>query len=181
MRCRLAAFVIPFALAACSGGGGADADNDGEITTDEATAEMQQGPDIAMNPGKWEQSVRFTDIDIPGAPQAMKDMMRQNMSATVSSDTCLSQEEVAEPTADFFAGKGNGDCKYDEFDRTGGHMKMRMTCTDPQAGKSEVSMEGDFGAESYSFDIASTMHNSDVGTMSMKGTVSGKRVGECTG
>ena len=181
MRHRISALVLPIALAACSGSGDADADRDGEITSEEAAAEMQQGPSIAMQPGKWEQSVNFSEVDIPGAPQAMKEMMQQSMTATVTSDTCLTASDVAEPSADFFAGKGNGDCKYDEFDRDGSHMKMHMTCTDPQAGTSQVSMEGDFGADSYSFDIASTMNNSDIGTMSMKGKVTGKRVGECTG
>ena len=94
-RLAFAAFAIPFALAACSGD--ADSDADGTITEDEMAREMGQGPNIAMEPGQWEQSVSFTDVEMPGAPDALKDMVRQSMTATVTSASCLAADEVESP------------------------------------------------------------------------------------
>jgi hypothetical protein len=177
-RLAFAAVAIPLALAACSGGD-ADSDGDGAITGDEMAREMAQGPNISMEPGEWEQSVSFTELDMPGAPEAMKDMMRQSMSAKVTSTTCLTADQVDNPGAEFFAGKGQGSCSYDEFDRSGSHIKLSMTCADEGGTKNVIAMEGDFTPTAYTFDIDTTLQGGEAGSMAMKGKVSAKRLGEC--
>ncbi|MGX7894680.1 DUF3617 domain-containing protein [Tsuneonella sp. HG222] len=168
---------LPVALAACSDGG-ADSDADGRITQGEATAEMEQGPDIALQPGQWEQSVSFTEIEMPGAPEALKQMMQQSMTATITSDTCLAPGDVERPGAGFFAGEGNGECTYEEFDRTGNHLKMRMTCAEGDASNT-IAMEGDIGEAEYAFDLTTTVNGAPQGPMTMKGKIAARRVGEC--
>jgi len=169
---------LPLALSACSGGG-ADGDADGEITAEEAMAEMEQGPEIALEPGQWEQSVNFTELDMPGAPDAVKDMLTKNMAASVTSQSCLGPDDVTKPDADFFAGQGNGNCTYREFDRNGSRLKLSMTCEEPGQGASTIAMEGEFGATEYAFDVATTVEAQGAQAMSMKGRVTARRIGEC--
>lgn len=176
----LAATAFPLFLLACSDGG-ADADGDGTITGDEMAREMRQGPEVAMEPGRWEQSLSFSELDMPGAPAQLKGVMEQNMGAKVTTDTCLTEDQVGRPDADFFAGKGRDNCEYQEFDRSGNHIKLRMTCEDEGGATNQIAMEGDFSPTAYTFDMAVDVKGGAAGPMSMKGTIAAKRIGECAG
>lgn len=174
---------ISLTLAACgSDSGTADADGDGVITQDEVRSEMAEGTNVEMRPGQWEQKMTITEFDIPGMPDEMKGMMSGQLGQTITISHCLTEEEVANTDADFFAGEGQENCEFQEFDRSGGAMTLRMTCSTPEGGTAKIAMSGEFNEESYSL----TMDNevSDVpgmpgGGMTMKGTMEAKRIGDC--
>lgn len=179
MRTILAASACLALLAACSDNG-ADADNDGTITKEEVVAEAASGGgDITMRAGQWEHTVEFTEIDLPGVPDNMKDMVRQNMGGKVTSTSCMTQEEAEKPDADFFGGEGQDDCTYEEFDRSGNKMKLRMTCDAGNGGTAKVAMDGEFGADRFTLKMDNTVSGGQMGDVKMKGTISGRRLGDC--
>ena len=178
MRTIIAATACLTLLAACSDGG-ADADGDGTITNEEMAAEAASGGDIAMRPGQWEHTIEFTDFDMPGLPENMKGTMSQHMGQKVTTTSCMTQEEAERPNADFFGGQDNEDCTYEEFDVSGGNMTLRMTCKAGEGGTAKVAMDGEFGAESFTLTMDNQVSGTPAGDMSMKGTVTGRRIGDC--
>ena len=178
MRTIFAASACLALLAACSDGG-ADADNDGTITSEEVAAEAASGGDITMRAGQWEHTIEFTELDMPGVPAGMQDMLKQQMGSGVTTTTCMTQEEAEKPNADFFGGEGQDNCTYEEFDRSGNKMTLRMTCDAGNGGTAKVAMDGEFGADSFSLSMDNTMSGGPTGDVTMKGTVSGRRLGDC--
>ena len=166
-------------VAGCSDSGSADADGDGTITQEEVAAEMAEGPAVAMRAGKWEQTVEFTELDLPGVPEGMQDMVKGQVGSGVTVNNCLTEEEANRPKPDFFGSENQQNCTYQEFDRSGNRMTLRMTCDAGQGGTATIAMQGQFAADSFELDIDNTVSGTPMGDMSMKGTVSGRRVGDC--
>ena len=185
MMKRIAMVALAASLVtACGDSGSADADGDGTITQEEMRAEMASAPDMQMRPGKWEQTMTITEFDIPGMPEEMKGMFEGQIGQTFTVSSCLTEEQVKQPEADFFGGEGQDDCEFQEFDRSGNTMSMRMTCSNMGGGTAKIAMEGEFGEEEYTL----SMDNQVTGVqgmpgegMSMKGTMKAKRVGDCAG
>ncbi|WP_394728552.1 DUF3617 domain-containing protein [Altererythrobacter sp. GH1-8] len=172
-------------LAACgSDNGTADADGDGVISADEMRDEMADGSNGKMRPGQWEQTMTITEFDVPGMPEEMKGMMSGQLGQTITMSHCLTEDEAAKTDADFFAGEGQENCEFQEFDRSGNRMTLRMTCSTPEGGTAKIAMDGEFSEDSYSL----TMDNQVTGIsgmpggeMKMKGQMSAKRIGDCAG
>lgn len=178
---RIAILVAATALlAGCGDSGGADANGDGEITAEEMAAEAASGPSMQMEPGQWEMKMDFDQVDIPGLSADMKDMMMKQMSSGMTFNHCLTQDDVEKPNADFFGGDDNGDCTYQEFDRSGNTMKIRMTCTPDQGVTSTIAMDGEFSGDSFTMNMDNTTTGNPMGDMVMKGTMSGRRIGDCS-
>jgi len=180
MRIIIAATACLALLAACSDGG-ADADGDGEITGDEVAAEAASGGEVKLRAGKWENTIEFTEFDVPGMPAGMKDMLAEQMGSAITSTSCITQEEADKPNAGFFGGEKNDNCTYEEFDRTGSKMTLRMTCATDNGGTAKVAMDGEFAEESFSLTMDNTVTGTQAGEVTMKGTVTGKRIGDCPG
>ena len=168
------------ALAAgCSDSGTADADGDGAITAQVAASEMADGPAVTMRAGMWEHKVEYSQLEVPGVPAGMQEMVKNNMGSGITSTRCLAEDEVREPDANFFGGEASNGCSYDEFDRSGNRMTMKVTCQIPQGGTSTTAMEGQFGADSYTLAIDGKVTGMPTGDVTMKGTISGRRIGDC--
>ena len=181
MRIIIAATACLALLGGCSDGG-ADADGDGTITEQEVAAEAASSGEIKMRAGEWENTIEFTEFDIPGVPEGMKDMIAGQMGKSITAKSCLTQEEADKPDAGFFNGEKNDDCTYDEFDRSGGKLKLRMTCdTDESGGSAKIAMDGKFGRDSFTMTMSNVVSGSENGDVTMKGTISGKRIGDCAG
>ncbi|MBB3033905.1 DUF3617 domain-containing protein [Alteriqipengyuania lutimaris] len=180
MRTMLFITTAAFALAACSDGG-ADADKDGTITGEEMAAEASSGESIRMRAGEWENTIEVTEFDIPGVPENMKDMIAGQMGQSITSTSCITAEEADQPDASFFGGERNDDCKYEEFDRTANKLTLRMTCATGDGGTAKVAMDGEFGEDSFTLSMDNTVSGTPGGDVTMKGTVSGRRIGDCPG
>lgn len=178
MRTIIAATASLALLAACSEGG-ADTDGDGTITQDEVAAEKASGDTINMRAGQWEHTVQFTELDMPGVPENMQGMVKQQMGSGITTTSCMTEEEANRPDADFFGGEGNDDCTYEEFDRSGNKLTLRMTCDAGDGGTAKVAMDGEFNAESFTLTMDNRISGTQAGDINMKGTVSGKRIGDC--
>ncbi len=166
-------------IAGCSDSGTADADGDGTITQEEVAAEVADGPAVAMRAGRWEHTVQFSELNVPGVPAGMEDMVKQQMGSGITTSRCMTEEEVNRPNADFFGGEKQQNCTYEEFDRSGNRMTLRMTCDAGNGAKANVAMDGEFGSDSFELQLDNTVTGSPAGDVTMKGTISGKRIGDC--
>ncbi|WOE75798.1 DUF3617 domain-containing protein [Alterisphingorhabdus coralli] len=161
-------------LSAC-GNEAADADGDGEISAEEASDAMS---DIKMTPGEYEVKASFTEIEVEGMPEAAKKAMLDQMGNVPAQKMCVTEEMAANPGAGMFGGAEESGCTMDKLERSGSDMEVAMTC---KVGEMSVvsNMEGTMEAESYTMNIEQTMTGGPTGDMKMKGTVEGKRVGDC--
>ena len=178
MRTILATTACLALLAACSDGG-ADTNSDGEISNEEMAAEAASGDDVKMRAGQWEHTIEFTEFDMPGVPEGMRSMVAENMGGGITTKSCMTEEEVNRPDADFFGGEEQDNCTYDEFDRSGNKMTLRMTCDAGEGATAKVAMDGEFGEESFTLTMDNTVTGTQAGDMTMKGTVTGRRIGDC--
>jgi len=173
----LFAFAAPIALlGACSSGGGADADGDGEITSEEAQAEME-GAAMNITPGQWEATVQLTEFDIPQMPEEVRGMMQEQMGQAQTNTSCITPEEAANPEANMF-GDGNDDCTYSDFNMSGGTILIAGSCQAPgMPGAMTMRMEGSYTSTTYDMTMNMNMDTGPAGPMSMAGQVTGRFVG----
>jgi len=165
--------------AACSSGGDADRDGDGNITAQEARAEMASGGAVNMTPGEYEMKISFTEMDAPGIPAVARDAMSKQMLQGMTFKNCVTQKELDDPGAAMFGGQDDDSCKLERFDRSGGNMRVAMTCTQPGGLKMSSSMNGSFGADSYAMDVEQKMTGMPMGDIHLKGKIEAKRIGDC--
>tara|TARA_B100000678_G_scaffold287671_2_gene294680 strand:- start:342 stop:905 length:564 start_codon:yes stop_codon:yes gene_type:complete len=180
VRTIIAASACLALLAACSDGG-ADTDGDGNITKEEVAAEAASGGEVKIQPGQWENTIEFTEFDIPGVPENMKDMIAGQLGKSITTKSCITQEEADKPNAGFFGGEKNDNCTYQEFDRSGDKLKLRMTCKTDDGGTAKVAMDGAFAKDKFTLTMDQKISGTPAGDVSMKGTVTGKRIGDCAG
>ncbi len=167
-------------LGGCSSGSdnGADTDGDGEITRAEMAIEVSDASTASLQPGMWEQTIEFTEMNMPGMPQNMQEMMRGQM-GSMTMRHCLTAEDVARPDADFFGGEGQENCSYEEFDMSGDRMKVRMTCEGGEGSMVHIGMDGAMHGDNYTLNIDNRVSGMPGGDMTMKGTFTARRIGEC--
>ena len=109
----------------------------------------------------------------------MKDFMTKQMGSAMTTTSCLTQEEADRPNAGFFGGEKNDNCTYDTFDHAGGNLTLRMTCATDEGGTAKIAMDGKFGDESFTLTMDNRISGTRAGDVTMKGTVTGKRIGDC--
>ncbi len=164
-------------LAGCSGD--ADKNGDGKISAKEASNEMASGGAIAMKAGEWETKITFAKIDAKGMPEAAKGQMMASMGKGVTVKSCLTEEQVKNPGADFFGSPQESNCTFDQMDRSGNSMKVAMTCKPDGKTVVKSTMNGRFSAESYEMDIEQKTSGTPMGDIGMTGKITGKRLGDC--
>jgi len=175
----IVALSATLSLSACGDSGSADTDGDGEITQAEVVAEMADGPSVQMRPGQWEQTFEFTSAEMPGLPEQAQQMMKDRMGSSFSTKTCLTEQDVEKPDADFFSGQSEDNCTYDKFDRSGNAIEMQLTCETGGGGVATMIMNGEFGEDEYSMVIDNTVSGTPMGDMVMKGKMTARRIGDC--
>jgi Protein of unknown function (DUF3617) len=177
MRNLLTTGMLVAVLTACSGG--ADQNNDGKISADEASKEMASGGAMKMKPGMWETTISFSNLEAKGMPDAAKKQMLAAMGKGVTVKSCLTKEQVEKPGSEFFGTPKEANCDYQQLDRSGNNMKIAMTCKPD--GKTVVTstMDGSFSDESYSMTMQQKTSGTPMGDMDMSGKIEGKRLGDC--
>jgi Protein of unknown function (DUF3617) len=178
MRKYLILGLTAAALAACSGGD-ADANGDGKISGTEAKTEMASGGAMKMKAGEWETTVTFNSIDAKGLPAGAKDQMMAAMGKGVTVKSCLTQEQVDKPGADFFGTPQGSNCEFQQLDRSGNSMKVEMTCKPDEKTTLTSKMDGTFAETSYTMTMEQKASGMPTGDMTMKGKIEGKRLGDC--
>lgn len=158
-------------LAGCSGGGNADADGNGTVTTKEAVKQVESEMP-KPRPGLYKTTVTMTEIAIPGVPAG------HGAGQVVTTEDCLTQEEVDEGYEALVKQGQDGDCSYDRFNLAGGKIDAVMVC---KAEGREMRMEMNGTTTPTSANLAATMAMDfdGAGKGTMKFTANHERVGDC--
>lgn len=141
-----------------------------------------QAPDAApaeMATGKWRSTIAFTDFDIPGLPPSMAGMVRSQLGRTHTSEYCVTPEDLQRPSADAMGGEGAENCEYEDWSYRGGRMRAVLVCTIPGQGQSRMVMEGSGSPTAYRSTVTSEISTRQMGTITMRGNVTGERIGDC--
>lgn len=162
-------------LGACGSGSSVTAENESA----ESVARKVAAADIKPQPGRWESTVKFEKLDMPGMPPQAKEAMAGQLARTNSFSSCLTPEQVDRPDGGFFAGGAEG-CAYDRFTMAGGRIDAAMTC-DHGGMKQTMAMTGSYSQTSYDIKVSSQSEVQPGHPMTMSLAVAARRSGACDG
>ena len=173
-----AAALMSLTLAAC--GGEEPAASGESISTDEVIERAEAaGAEIKPEPGQYRSTMEVQEINIPGAPAQMRDMMKNSMTSQTS-EYCLTQadankgfEEAARQSQE------DMNCTYERFDVAGGDIDARMTCSPQGQGSMTVEMTGTGTSTKSDMTMAMTGDMPGMGEMSMRMRIVNERIGDC--
>jgi hypothetical protein len=183
MQYRLAGLGAFLLLAACGKG---DVDLKDASVADVVKATVVSG---SINPGKWSVSSEIVSVEMPGMPEQQKQMMavmsKAMVGQTTINESCITAAQAAKPTPEMFSGKDSGDCSFETFSIDNGALSAVMNCSAPNKGpgKMHMSMQGQYGGDSY--DVTSEIKMSGMQSgpaaagMTIKSHSKGKREGAC--
>jgi len=129
--------------------------------------------------GQWRSTITFEEMSAPGMPPAAAEQMARMTGPSQTFESCLTEEEAARPSEEFFAGRDR-QCRYDHFRMGGGRIDSRMRCD--QGGASQVmELEGTYSPDSYDMRMTTSIEGASgaAGEMRMRMRVEARRVGEC--
>ena len=159
-------------LVACGGQGG-----------NEQADAKGGGSAVALQPGQWETTIQFSEIDVPGVDAAIANQMRQMMGQPQTNRDCMTPEDAANPARNIASGETGQNCEYSESTFSGGTIRVRGTCRPAAGGTSQMSMEGSYTATSMQARITTEQQGGPGApagqSVRMSGNLSARRVGEC--
>lgn len=133
-------------------------------------------------PGKYRTTLKIVKVEFPNMPPQMAGRMREMFAQTGQShEFCLSKADADKGFEDFTKRAGQGACKYDRFDATGGKLDARMTCQTGKGMTASYEMAGDFSATGSHLTMKGdqTMPGMPGGGMHMEMEVTSQRLGDC--
>lgn len=176
-RTLTAVAACTLALAAC-GGPEVDKTNASAAEVAEAVADAD-GADLKLAAGRWESNLEITEMNAPGMPPEMAQAMKGMLGEAQTFATCLTPEEAAKPTGDFF-NKDAENCTYEQFRMGNGRIDAKMTCSQ-EGNKMTMAMAGTYSPKAYDMAMESQMAGGGQAGMSMKMKVKSAHVGACRG
>ncbi|QIQ85551.1 DUF3617 domain-containing protein [Erythrobacter sp.] len=148
------------------------------ITVPDALSAQVEPPEMRPETGKYSADITVQQVDIPGAPPQMADMMTRMMSRRTT--YCLTEEDVEEGYRAITRrsqGEDGEDCTYDRFTMEGGELDAQMTCR-VDGRTMTMTMEGT--GTPTSSDITMTMNGDmGVGPGTIRMRVIHQRLGPC--
>lgn len=166
------------ALAAC-GSPDADADGDGEISMSEA-AEVSKDM-IKPEPGKYRATVEMVDVEVPGAPKEVQDMMKRMISVGAQThEYCLTKEDAEKGFEEMARqAQDNEDCSFEKFEAAGGNIDAIMNCEREGEGVARMTMKGTGTATSSDMTMTMDAKAPDGKSMTMTMKSNQERIGDC--
>ncbi|MEZ5742853.1 MAG: DUF3617 domain-containing protein [Sphingomonadaceae bacterium] len=169
------ASLAAMAVAACGGGDTVEAENESVESVNKKIA----AADLKPNPGRWESTMTFDKIEMPGMPAEMQEMMKSQMGKATTTSSCLTQEQVDANDGEMFKPGDTPGCTYNKFSMGNGTIEADMTCSEGGTAQN-MKMAGSYSEDAYDMTI-----NADGKVegqpMSMQMSIKSKRVGDCTG
>lgn len=160
-------------LMGCSGGE-TDADGNGMISAEEVAAKAQ-AEGVKPEPGLYKSTIVMTGINIPGMPPGMEG---HGGGQTITSEDCLTEDEVDKGFEELLKQGQTGECSYETFNLAGGAMDAVMVCKTAE-GEARMTMTGTTTATTAEFTAETKMNFEGVGEASMSFTGKHERVGDC--
>jgi len=165
------------ALAAC-GEDPVDANADGEISIAEA-AERAADSGIKPLPGEYKVSMEVLEVEIPGAPEGMVDMMRSSMGGRTHT-YCMTQEDVDKGFEEMARqSQEDQDCSFEQFDIDGGDFNGKMVCNVAGQSSMTMTMQGTGTPTRSEMDMRMEGNVGGMGDMNMRMKTTHERVGDC--
>ncbi|MEZ5681847.1 MAG: DUF3617 domain-containing protein [Erythrobacter sp.] len=166
------------ALAAC-GSPDADADGDGEISMAEAAESAKDM--VKPEPGKYRATVEMVDVEIPGAPKEVQDMMKRMISVGAQThEYCLTSEDAEKGFEEMARqSQDNDDCSFEKFEAAGGKIDAIMNCERQGEGIARMTMQGTGTATSSEMTMTMDAKAPDGKTMKMTMKSNQERIGDC--
>jgi len=132
----------------------------------------------AIEPGNWEATSRLNDVTLPpDMPPQAADMMRSMLGGEgITSQSCVTQEDLDQSPERMFE-ESNGECRYTEFEMSGGTVHGVAQCQSDQ-GTMNMTMDGTYTDTTYEMTM-SMQGNMGMGPMTMTFDVTGRRLGAC--
>lgn len=133
-------------------------------------------------PGLYGQAMTVTKFDIPGAPPEVANAMKQAMAKGQEHQFCLTQEMADKGYRDMFDKVGGeGDCKYDRFDVSGGKLDAVIQCANAAEGKGTITMSGTVSEDGSDVNLSMEQQGGKAPMANTKIAmhVVSKRIGDC--
>ncbi|AYJ86832.1 DUF3617 domain-containing protein [Sphingomonas paeninsulae] len=170
--------LTPLLLLACNKGPEVSAKN---ASVEEVAAKAKTA--LKIEPGLWTSNTQILAVEMPGLKdKRMAEQITNSMKTNKATDFthCVTPAEAEKPSSEMFAGKANGQCKYDNFQMGNGRIDATMTCT-PQGGTMKMTMNGTYSSTAYDMTMNMVTSNPQMpgGGMSMKAHTKGARTGVC--
>jgi len=174
-----AALSSALVLSACGGGTtDADTDGDGEVSGAEMEAAMESvSGQIKPNPGKYRATMELIEVDMPGAPAQVQEMMGSMMNQT--SEFCLTPEQAEAGFEESLSEGQQEGCKVSKFQHSGSNVDMAMSCEGSDMGNIEMTMTGEVAPERSDMQMTMNGNVPGMGDMSMKMNFAQERIGDC--
>lgn len=142
------------------------------------------GSAVSLQPGQWETTVRFSSIEVPGAPEAVAAQMRAMMGQPQVHAECMTPEQAANPMGRMMNQGGNAnDCQFSENTFAGGTIRVTGTCQAAGRGTMQMSWQGSYTATTMEAQVSAEMRappgTPGPQTVRMSGNMTGRRMGDC--
>ncbi|WP_341712707.1 DUF3617 domain-containing protein [Erythrobacter sp.] len=180
MRRIVLAAMSTLALAGC-GSPSADADGDGEITMSEAVDKSKEL--VKPEPGKYRNTVQLVNLELPGAPKDVQDMMKQMMGKEPrTTEYCLTKEEAEKGFEEMAKqAQEDEDCSFEKFDAEGGKIDAIMNCKADGKGTARMTLQGTGTRTSSQMTMTIDAKGPDGNAMMMTMKSNQERIGDCDG
>lgn len=160
--------------------GGCDSADKGPKSLDQAKAEARQLD--RPEPGLYQQSMKFTTFEVPGAPKEMVEQIKGMMQgAGQTTKYCLTKEESDKGFEEMFKKVGEGDCKYERFDASSSTIDAVLVCKNAGGGTARMTMNGTVSktGSAVKVNVEQKGEKTPMGNATIAMEVRSKRVGDC--
>lgn len=169
-------------LAACGDNEADEADaeaGEGMSGTDMATA-MADAP--MPRPGQYRSTQELLELDIPGAPEQVLNMMRGAFEegAQAENTYCITEEEAANSRQEMLEGMAESDCTVERFDVSGGTIDGLMSCPTGDGVTGDLAMTGTMSEEGADMVMTFDAEVPQMGKANIRMRVVSERIGECS-
>jgi hypothetical protein len=143
-----------------------------------------------MRPGQWEMTMRVASVEMPGVAPEMQEQLRSQLPPPQVSRSCLSQEDAANPVANFQRQVTQNpamSCTLNDSIFTGGTIRISMTCSAANGqAEQRVAMVGGFTDSTVQMavsadSVATATPGAPPTAVRIQSTLTGRRLGECDG
>lgn len=168
-------FVLPLvaalALTACG-------KSDGPKSGEEVKEAMESM--VKPTPGLYRSSMKLTNIEMPGVPEAQVNQMKTAMaSAQQGGEFCLTQADADKGYEEMTKKLAQGNCTFDRFDASGNNIDAKLSCQTAQNQKGTVEMKGTVSETGSTMNMTVEQPMPTGSNMKMSMEVKSERIGDC--
>lgn len=142
------------------------------------------GSSVSLQPGQWETVMQFSNIEVPGAPEAQVAQMRAMMGQPQTRSECITPQQAANPMGSMM-NPGGGGCNFTQNTFAGGTINLQGSCNPPGGqATAQLTMTGTYTATTITAQVNSEVRPTAATPggpqmIRMSGTLRSRRTGDC--